>query len=511
MLARSIKKIAQHVYYRERNLFIPAPDLLFFDITSSYFTGAGPMTDLARHGLSKDNHPENKMTRKGTPLVHHVFPGNTPDAAPFSEVIEELWKRFGIKRVIVAGDRGMVNTKVIERIEELKLGYIAGVKMRQDWDVKEIVLENKAPFETVTGNLKVKLVEFGGRAVHRLSERGRGQAGQSRPGIRCRGLAGEIGGGTKELIGPSIPSVAGCHGESIPVMETLPTRNGSEPKSITNLFTVDVEDYFHAEAFAKHIDPKDWDNYPQRIEENSHKILFLLDRFGIKCTFFVLGCVAEKYRYLIKHFHNQGHEIACHGYYHRPLWNLNTSEFRLDVKRCKMLLEDIIGVPVIGYRAPTFSITEKTYWALDILAEEGFQYDSSIFPIRHDRYGFPSFHRYSKMVREGLMEIPLSTIRLFGFNMPFAGGGYLRIFPLYYNKICIRMLNIKENIPAVLYIHPWELDEEQPKLKIGFISGLRHYYNIGGMVGKLQILMNEFNWGRMCDHLYILKKNQDVK
>jgi transposase len=168
ILARSIKKIEEHLYYRERDLFTPAPDLLFFDTTSTYFTGAGPMTDLACHGFSKDNHPENKqvmvgvvMTREGTPLAHHVFPGNTPDAAAFSEVIEELSKRFGIKRVILVGDRGMFNAKVIARIEELKLEYIAGVKMRQDWDVKEIVLENKAAFETVTGNLKVKLVELG--------------------------------------------------------------------------------------------------------------------------------------------------------------------------------------------------------------------------------------------------------------------------------------------------------------------------------------------------------------
>jgi transposase len=168
ILARSIKKIEEHLYYRERDLFTPAPDLLFFDTTSTYFTGAGPMTDLACHGFSKDNHPENKqvmvgvvMTREGTPLAHHVFPGNTPDAAAFSEVIEELSTRFGIKRVIVVGDRGMFNAKVIARIEELKLEYIAGVKMRQDWDVKEIVLENKAPFETVADNLKVKLVELG--------------------------------------------------------------------------------------------------------------------------------------------------------------------------------------------------------------------------------------------------------------------------------------------------------------------------------------------------------------
>ena len=170
ILARSIKKIEEHLYHRERDLFTPAPDLLFFDTTSTYFTGAGPMAEMARHGFSKDNHPENKqvvvgvvMTREGTPLAHHVFPGNTPDAAAFSEVIEELSTRFGIKRVILVGDRGMFNAQVIARIEELKLEYIAGVKMRQDWDVREIVLASKAPFETVTDNLKVKLVELGGK------------------------------------------------------------------------------------------------------------------------------------------------------------------------------------------------------------------------------------------------------------------------------------------------------------------------------------------------------------
>jgi len=168
ILSRGIKKLEEHLYHRERDLFTPAPDLLFFDTTSTYFTGAGPMTEMACHGFSKDNHPENKqvivgvvMTREGTPLAHHVFPGNTPDAAAFSEVIEELSKRFGIRRVILVGDRGMFNAKVIARIEKLKLQYIAGVKMRQDWDVKEIVLENKAPFETVTENLKVKMVELG--------------------------------------------------------------------------------------------------------------------------------------------------------------------------------------------------------------------------------------------------------------------------------------------------------------------------------------------------------------
>jgi transposase len=168
ILSRGIKKIEEHLYHRERDLFTPAPDLLFFDTTSTYFTGAGPMTEMACHGFSKDNHPENKqvivgvvITREGTPLAHHVFPGNTPDAAAFSEVIEELSKRFGIKRVILVGDRGMFNAKVIARIEKLKLQYIAGVKMRQDWDVREIVLENKTPFETVTDNLKVKLVELG--------------------------------------------------------------------------------------------------------------------------------------------------------------------------------------------------------------------------------------------------------------------------------------------------------------------------------------------------------------
>jgi transposase len=168
ILSRSIKGIEEHLYHRERDLFTPAPDLLFFDTTSTYFTGAGPMTQMAAHGFSKDNHPENKqlvvgvvMTREGTPLAHHVFPGNTPDAAAFAEVIEELATRFGIKRVILVGDRGMFHAKVIARIEELKLEYIAGVKMRQEKDVKEIVLENRDPFETVTENLKVKLVELG--------------------------------------------------------------------------------------------------------------------------------------------------------------------------------------------------------------------------------------------------------------------------------------------------------------------------------------------------------------
>ncbi len=208
ILARGIKKIEEHLYHRGRDLFTPSPDLLFFDTTSTYFTGEGPMTDMATHGYSKDHRPDCKqvmvgvvMTQEGTPLAHHVFPGNTPDAKAFASVIEELASRFGIKRVILVGDRGMFNAEVIRRIEELKLEYIAGVKMRQGFDVKEIVLENQASFESVADNLKVKMVEVGDdRYIVCLNEEEAKRDRAVREEI-VSGLRDKIAKGAKKMIG----------------------------------------------------------------------------------------------------------------------------------------------------------------------------------------------------------------------------------------------------------------------------------------------------------------------
>ena len=262
-----------------------------------------------------------------------------------------------------------------------------------------------------------------------------------------------------------------------------------------------MEDYFHVEAFSKVIDPIDWGNYPQKVSENTDRILGLMEKHEVRGTFFVLGWVAERNKALVQRIASQGHEIASHGYMHRKIDSMAPTVFRKDIRMSKDILENITGSPVIGFRAPTFSITEKTIWALEMLEEEGFRYDSSIFPIRHDRYGYPSFSRKIIPVRGNLVEIPLSTLRVFGNNFPVAGGGYLRLFPLSYNRAGIRWLNSGEKMPAVLYIHPWELDDKQPKVKVGIFTRFRHYYNLKKTEEKISALLAEFSWGRICDSI----------
>lgn len=266
-----------------------------------------------------------------------------------------------------------------------------------------------------------------------------------------------------------------------------------------NALTIDVEDYFMVSAFADVVRFEDWHKYESRVERNTHRILDLLDENGVKATFFVLGWVAEHYPKLVREISSRGHEVACHGYNHRLAYDLTLQEFRGDTLKSKKLIEDTIGMSVNGYRATSYSIMEHTLWALDVLIEEGFIYDSSIFPIYHDRYGYPEFSRFfTRVSRQGLgdiFEIPLSTIRLFGRNIPVAGGGYLRLFPLRFIDWGLRRLNEKENQPAIVYIHPWELDTEQPKLNGRRLSVLRHYINMETTVTKLSRLLKVFRFG----------------
>ena len=241
-----------------------------------------------------------------------------------------------------------------------------------------------------------------------------------------------------------------------------------------NALTIDVEDYFQVNAFARIIRQDQWDSYPLRVDGNTRRILDMLDSFSIKATFFILGWVAERLPDLTKEIHRRGHEVACHGYGHELIFEIGPERFREDIRRSKMLLEDQCGERVKGYRAPSYSITGKSLWALDILVEEGFAYDSSIFPVMHDTYGIPDAERFPHIQQTGsgpLVEFPLTTLPLhFGgkeIRLPIAGGGYLRLLPSQLIRWGIERINTWEKQPAVLYFHPWEIDPDQPRIKAG--------------------------------------------
>lgn len=266
---------------------------------------------------------------------------------------------------------------------------------------------------------------------------------------------------------------------------------------ITNALTVDVEDYFHVSAFAGSINRGEWGQYPLRVERNTQRLLELFDSAGIKATFFVLGWVAERVPELIRQIAAQGHEVACHGYSHQLVYNQDPVTFREETLHSKALLEDIIQAPVRGYRAASYSITEKSLWALDILVEAGFSYDSSIFPIRHDRYGMPGAprHPYTLQTPAGnsLVEFPLSTASVFGYRLPVAGGGYFRIFPYLVTRLGLSQINNTDR-PFIFYLHPWEIDPEQPRVPAGRVSRFRHYHNLDKCEARLRRLTRDFRF-----------------
>jgi polysaccharide deacetylase family protein (PEP-CTERM system associated) len=262
---------------------------------------------------------------------------------------------------------------------------------------------------------------------------------------------------------------------------------------LTDGLSVDVEDYFHVEAFADQIRREQWDGFPSRVHNNCERILRLFERHGWRATFFVLGWVAERNPGLVREISQAGHELACHSYAHRPVSSVGPEEFRDDLRRARDLIEDAAGVHIVGYRAPTFSVVRRSVWAMEILAEEGFLYDSSIFPIRHDIYGFPEFPRFLQRIelpsKREIFEVPMSTIRMAGINWPFGGGGYLRLLPMSYTCWAIRRLHRQDKQPFVLYFHPWELDVAQPRLKGQWKSELRHYIGLARMEARLKILL----------------------
>ncbi len=268
-----------------------------------------------------------------------------------------------------------------------------------------------------------------------------------------------------------------------------------------NALTIDVEDYFHVTAFERQIRPLEWDSYPLRVGDSTLRILDILDEFSIRATFFVLGWVAERLPGLVKEIHRRGHEIACHGYGHQLIYRHTQQEFREDVSKAKNILENICGEEVRGYRAPSYSITSKSLWALDILLEEGFSYDSSIFPINHDIYGIPGGKRFPHKISTHagkIDEFPISTFALnvgwWKSQLPIAGGGYLRFFPAALVARAIKIINNAEKQPVIVYFHPWEIDPEQPRIKAGMKSRCRHYLNLDRMELKIRHLLENFSF-----------------
>lgn len=275
-----------------------------------------------------------------------------------------------------------------------------------------------------------------------------------------------------------------------------------------NALTIDVEDYFHVTAFERQIKPDEWDTYPLRVEGNTLRILDMLDEFALRATFFVLGWVAERLPGLVREIHRRGHEIACHGYGHQLIYRLSPQEFRKDISKAKTILEDICGERVHGYRAPSYSITTESLWALDILVEEGFSYDSSIFPITHDIYGIPGGKRFPHEITTHagkIQEFPISTFPLqvggWQSRLPIAGGGYLRLFPVALVARAIQAINTKEKQPVIVYFHPWEIDPQQPRIKASLKSCFRHYLNLERMELKIRHLLDNFRFSSAKDIL----------
>lgn len=269
----------------------------------------------------------------------------------------------------------------------------------------------------------------------------------------------------------------------------------------SNVMSVDVEDYYQVSAFAKSVSTKDWEQHESRVVNNTRRLLNLFSEKNVKATFFVLGWVAEREPQLVKEIYNQGHEIASHGYSHQLIYNQSQDIFREETIKSKQLLEDLTGEQVLGYRAASYSITKRNLWALDILYEAGFIYDSSIFPIRHDRYGIADAetipHKLSTPNGGELVEFPLTTRRLGKLNIPVAGGGYFRLYPYFLTRHFLKAVNKKQDEQFVFYLHPWEVDPQQPRIEASWFSKFRHYNNLDKCESRLNNLMDDFKFTTM--------------
>jgi polysaccharide deacetylase family protein (PEP-CTERM system associated) len=267
---------------------------------------------------------------------------------------------------------------------------------------------------------------------------------------------------------------------------------------VRNAFTVDVEDYFQVSAFAPHIKRSEWNTRDCRVERNVDLILSMLDKHNTKATFFTLGWIAERYPKLILKIADAGHEVASHGYGHERASDLSQDSFLKDITVAKRILEDSIGAEVTGYRAPSFSIGNDNLWAFDCIKAAGYRYSSSVYPIQHDHYGMPDSPRFSYLVRPNLLEIPVTTLRMFGRNLPSSGGGYFRLLPYSLSRWMLRRVNNNDKQSGIFYFHPWEVDPQQPRIpNVGFKTKFRHYVNIERMEVRLNQLLGDFHWGRM--------------
>lgn len=274
---------------------------------------------------------------------------------------------------------------------------------------------------------------------------------------------------------------------------------------IANAMTVDVEDYFHVAALSEAIPRSEWDRMEYRAEASTHRLLQLFAEHGIKATFFVLGWVAKRSPNLVREIQSAGHEIASHGMSHKLVYNQTPEEFYAETRDAKALLEDIAGAPVYGYRASTYSITRRSLWALDTLCDLDFKYDSSIFPIRHDKYGIPDAPQAPSVIRapngKNIVEFPMSTARLWGVRLPVSGGGYFRLLPYALTRAGLNKLNRKLRRPFVFYLHPWEIDPEQPRINAGALSRFRHYTNLDRCESRLRQLLGDFSFTTMGNTL----------
>ena len=273
-----------------------------------------------------------------------------------------------------------------------------------------------------------------------------------------------------------------------------------KPAAIKNAMTVDVEDYFQVSAFAPHIRREDWDRMPCRVERNVDVILGLLDEARAHATFFTLGWIAERYPQVVRRIVDQGHELASHGYGHPRASDLTPQQFRDDIVSAKRILEDLGGVAIRGYRAPSFSINQNNWWAVEEVENAGYEYSSSIYPVRHDHYGMPDAPRFPNRPNgaAGILELPPTTVPMMGRNLPAAGGGWFRLLPYALSRWMLRRVNTQDRAPCMFYFHPWEVDADQPRQRgISAKTRFRHYVNLHRMPGRLRQLLSDFEWDRV--------------
>jgi len=280
---------------------------------------------------------------------------------------------------------------------------------------------------------------------------------------------------------------------------------------LANAISVDVEDYFQTEAMSVVAPRTHWDSFPTHVQTNTCALFELFARHQVRATFFFMGWVAERFPQIVRQAHELGHEVGCHSYWHHPVFRMSADQFREDTYRARNVIQDATGTPVRGYRAPNFSINSSVPWAYPILEELGFDYDSSVYPIHHELYGNHRAQRHPYRAGTNLVELPAATWRVFKQNLPVAGGAYLRILPYALMKHGIRSINKNENAPVVLYLHPWEIDDVQPRLKASWKSRMRQYTGLAGMKAKLERLLQDFTLGSIYETVYLpLRKRPDM-